>query len=111
MSRPLMSAAAAALLRALLRKAGANQSRILLTDWTTTDWQSLTFAGERHVAGFAIAGKDALAIAREWTSGLDEADLPIGSSCFVGDIAVTCGPELREDGKVFVGLEALTLAS
>lgn len=111
MNRPRMTAAATALMRALLQRAGADQHRIFLTDWASTDWHSLTFAGERHVAGFAIHAPDAEALATRWTTGLDEADLPIGSASFVADIAVRGPPEPREDGGVLVVIEALTLAA
>jgi hypothetical protein len=43
-----MSPTASALLRALLERAGAPRDRILLTSVRSTDWQSLTFIGERH---------------------------------------------------------------
>ena len=111
MNRPQMSKSASALLRALLARAPGDQYRIFLTDWTSTDWHSLTFAGERHVAGFAIRGMDARMLAKRWIAGLGEADLPIGSSAFVGDIAARCEPHPLADGAVLVTMEALTLAA
>jgi len=111
MSRPLMSAAAGALLRALLNRAGRDGARILLTDLTSVDWHSLTYAGERHLAGFAIGGSDAMALAERWLSGIEDADLPIGKSRFVAEIKVTEAPEVQEDGTVFLRIEALTLDS
>ena len=53
MNRLPMSSAGAALLRALLTRALVNRDRILLTDYKATDWQSLTFVGERHELRFA----------------------------------------------------------
>jgi hypothetical protein len=43
-----MSPTASTLLRALLERAGAPRDRIVLTSVRSTDWQSLTFIGERH---------------------------------------------------------------
>jgi hypothetical protein len=48
MNRIAMSKAGAALLRALLSRALVEPDRILLTDYRSSDWQSLTFVGERH---------------------------------------------------------------
>jgi hypothetical protein len=45
MTRLPMSKAGAALLRALLARALADRDRILLTEYRSTDWQSLTFIG------------------------------------------------------------------
>lgn len=84
------------------------QSRILLTSWLSVDWQSLTFVGERHCASFAIRGEGAEELARRWTDGLDEADLPLGGGRFVADLKVVhCAP--ARDGEMVVELEALTL--
>lgn len=108
MNRPLMSAASKALLRTLLGRAGANRDRIFLTHWIATDWQSLTFAGERHEAGFRIIGEDALQLAQDWTSALGDADLPIGGG-FVAEIGLAKPIAVQDDGSVLVDLEALTL--
>ena len=48
MMKLALSPAAAGLLRALVARAGINRDRILLTDFRSIDWQSLTFVGERH---------------------------------------------------------------
>lgn len=108
MTRPRMSAASSALLRALLRRARIAENRILLTHWLSTDWRSLTFSGERHQAGFRITGVDALGIARRWTDGIGEADLPL-SRGFVADLGLSGPLTLQADGSVLVELEALTL--
>ena len=60
---------------------------------------------------FSIHGPAARDLARQWTSGLSEADLPIGGSGFVADIAARCEPEPLSDGSVLVTMEALTLDS
>jgi hypothetical protein len=43
-----MSAAALGLLRELIERAQVPRDRFLLSEWQSTDWQSLTFQGERH---------------------------------------------------------------
>jgi hypothetical protein len=103
-----MTAYAIALLRCLLQRAGEDRNRILLSQWKTVDWQSLTLEGERHEASFVLSGDKAMAFAHLWLAGLPDAefDLPRG---FVADIEVTNGPTLREDGAVEIGIGALTL--
>ena len=59
MMKLALSAAAAGLLRALLARAGIDRDRILLTEFRSTDWQSLTFIGERHEMELRIPGPDA----------------------------------------------------
>ena len=108
MSRPLLSAAGGALLRTLLARVDDERNRIVLTSWTTVDWQSLTFAGERHRASFSVTGVDASGLAARWTDGLEDADLPLGGGRFVADLTVTAN-ELQPDGSVRIDLEALTL--
>lgn len=110
MNRLPMTCAASALLRSLLARAGDHRSRILLSDWTTTDWQSLTFIGERHRAGFVLSGPQPLELASAWTDGLGDAEFDLGSSGFVAEIALREPPALRSDGCVLVRLEALTIA-
>ena len=67
MNRPRMTGAATALLRLLLQRAGQERHRILLSHWSSVDWQSLTFTGERHEACFTIVGEDAMSLAERWT--------------------------------------------
>ena len=108
MNRPLMSPVSSSLLRTLLRRAGADRNRIILTHWIATDWQSLTFSGERQQAGFRITGDEALQLAERWTSGLEDADLPLARG-FVAEIGLTKPLVPDSDGSVLVDLEALTL--
>ena len=108
MNRPRMTAASSALLRALLKRAGDERDRIILTHWVATDWQSLTFCGERHQAGFRITGEGAFELAQRWTSGLEDADLPLGRG-FLAEIDLAQPMKLQDDGSVLVDLEALTL--
>ncbi len=43
MMKLALSPAAAGLLRAIVARAGINRDRILLTDFRSVEWQSLTF--------------------------------------------------------------------
>lgn len=108
MNRPRMTAYAMALLRLLLQRAGEDRNRIFLSRWSTTDWQSLTLAGERHEASFTVSGDDAAAFADLWLAGLEDAefDLPRG---FVAEVSVTAPLLHRPDGSVEVEIGALTL--
>lgn len=104
-----LSAAAASLLRALLARAGIDRDRILLTSFHSTDWQSLTFAGERHVVELRIAGVDAAQIAARITNNLEEAEFAIPGQ-IVADIALAHSPLINNDGSVSLQFEALTIA-
>ena len=108
MNRPRMSAAASSLLRILLRRSELPADRILLTHWISTDWQSLTFSGERHQAGFRVTGPGAAEAVAQWLDGIEEVDLPLGR-CFVAEIGLSAEPAVQNDGSVLVELEALTL--
>ncbi len=108
MNRPRMTSAACGLLRALVARAG--HDRILLSDWTTIDWHSLTFSGEKHHAGLVFSGPDASARVDRWAAGLAEAELDLGTSAFLAEIALAAPPRTRADGSVLVEVEALTIA-
>lgn len=110
MNRLRMTQAASSLLRNLLGRSGTHSNRIVLTDWTSIDWQSLTFLGERHRAGFVVSGENAMAIAASWTRDLPEAEFDLGTAGFVAEIALAAPLSVREDGSVLVQLEALTIA-
>ena len=56
MNRIPLSSAAAALLRAMIGRAGVGRERILLTDAQSIDWRSLTFTGERHQIDLRVTG-------------------------------------------------------
>jgi hypothetical protein len=104
-----MSPAASALLRALLARAEVGRDRILLIEWRSTDWQSLTLIGERHNIRLRVPGPDALEVALKLVDGLEEAEFTIPGQ-IVADIALTepfhpCG-----DGSIEIGIEALTIA-
>ena len=109
MNRPSMSASGTALLRALFARQPLDTHRILLSNICSTDWQSLTFDGERHQLGFVVRGPDAMALAERWTDGLPDAELDVGRGRFVADIAVRGDLQRRDDDSVLVEIEALTL--
>lgn len=109
MMKLAMSAAAAGLLRALLGRAGVERDRILLSDFRSTDWQSLTFAGERHHIALRIPGPGAGAIAECLTRDLDEAEFAIPGQ-IVADINVDGAMIEHPDGAVSLTIEALTIA-
>ena len=104
-----MSNAATALLRALIARAEVPRERILLSDWRSTDWQSLTFVGERHEIRLRILGPESLAASHRLTEGLAEAEFSI-SGHIVADIAVVAVPAQQADGSTSVSIEALTIA-
>ena len=87
MNRIPMSRAAAALLRALLSRALIDHDRILLTEYRSTDWQSLTFVGERHTMHFRIPGPTADEIFARMTGDLSYAEFSIPRQ-IVADVVV-----------------------
>jgi hypothetical protein len=109
MNRIPMSKAGAALLRALLSRALVKPDRILLTDYRSTDWQSLTFVGERHEMRFRIPGPDAEMTYSAITGDLTDAEFALPRQ-ILADIAVFSGSNREADGSISFGLEALTIA-
>ena len=109
MKRLALSPAAAGLIRALLARAGRDRDRILLTEIRSTDWQSLTLTGERHVLTLRISGPDGKAIADRLTAGLADAEFAL-SQCIVADIAAGSIMD-EENGSVLVPIEALTICA
>lgn len=108
MMKLAMSPAAAGLLRALLSRAGVDRNRILLTEFRSTDWHSLTFAGERHRIDLRIPGPGAAAIADLLTKDLGEAEFSIPGQ-IVADIAVGGAMIEHLDGAISLTVEALTV--
>jgi len=104
-----LSPAAAGLLRALIARAGIDRDRILLTNFQSTDWQSLTFMGERHEMELRVPGPDADRLAERLTDGLADAEFSI-SGQIVADIGTERPPVRNPDGSVSLYLEALTIA-
>ena len=109
MMKLAMSAAAAGLLRALLARAGVERNRILLSNFRSIDWNSLTFAGERHLIALRIPGPGAALVATMLVDGLEEADFLIPGQ-IVADIALARPPTNHADGTITLDIEALTVA-
>ena len=109
MMKLAMSAAAAGLLRALLDRAGVDRNRILLTEFRSTDWHSLTFAGERHQIALRIPGPGAAGVAECLTRDLGDADFTIPRQ-IVADIGVDGAMIEHPDGSISLSIEALTIA-
>jgi len=108
MNRIAMSAAASALLRALVARSRVSRDRILLTDVHSTDWQSLTFVGERHQLDLRVTGRGSLEIARRICSGLEDAEFNIAGQ-IVADITVVGEPAAGIDDSTSIVIEALTV--
>lgn len=109
MMKLAMSTAAAGLLRALLQRAGIDRNRILLTEFRSIGWNSLTFDGERHVIRLRIPGPGAQCVLDRLTDGLGDHEFAIPGNV-VADIAVVGAPTIAADGAILVNLEALTIA-
>ena len=77
-------------------------------DIRSTDWQSLTFIGERHEIQLRIPGAGSGAIAERLCAGLANAEFDIPGR-FIADIAVRSGPKRLPDGSVVLDIEALTI--
>ena len=103
-----MSSAGAAVFRALLARALVDRDRILLTDYRSTDWQSLTFIGERHEFRFRIPGPDAEGIYDRMTGGLADEEFAIPRQ-IVADVVSYGQPARERDGSISFGIEALTI--
>lgn len=109
MMRIGMSPAAAGLLRALINRACIARDRILLTEFRSTDWHSLTFCGERHRFSLRLAPPDAGEIFRRVIEGLSDAEFAIPGHV-VADITVAEEPRTEADGSIVLEIEALTVA-
>ena len=108
MMKLALSTAAAGLLRALLARAGIDRDRILLTEFRSIDWQSLTFVGERHEMELRIPGPDADLLGDRLTSGLKDAEFAIPGQ-IVADIGLERPPQHHGDGSISLFIEALTI--
>jgi hypothetical protein len=103
-----MSPAAAALLRALVARAAVARDRILLTEIRSTDWQSLTFVGERHRFALRITEPQSKEAADRVRHGLEDAEFDIPGH-IVADVAVIGEPTPAPDGSMSLIVEALTI--
>jgi hypothetical protein len=109
MNRPRLSQAATRLLRAILDRAGEDRCRILLSIFSSTDWQSLTFVGERHEFELVFTGPNPERLFHAISDGLAEAEIALPGH-LLADIAVRGDPVRRPDGALVVTIEALTVA-
>lgn len=108
MMKLALSPAAAGLLRALIARAGIDRDRILLSDFRSVDWQSLTFVGERHEMELRVPGPEAAALAERLTTGLGDAEFSIPGQ-IVADIGLERPPVNNRDGSISLFIEALTI--
>jgi len=108
MMKLALSPAAAGLLRALLARAGIDRDRILLSEYRSTDWQSLTFIGERHEMELRVPGPDAHGLAERLTADLADTEFSIAGQ-IVADIGLERPPVRNLDGSISLYLEALTI--
>jgi len=109
MMKLTLSPAAAGLLRALLARNGIDRDRILLTEFRSIDWQSLTFVGERHELELRIPGPNADQLCQRMIEGLEDAEFAIPGQ-IVADIGLQRPPISNSDGSISLFIEALTIA-
>ena len=109
MNRIPMSSAAAALLRALIARAGVPRDRILLTDAHSIDWRSLTFSGERHQIDLRVPGPDSRATVERMCAGLEDTEFSI-PGIIVADIGLAGTATRSPDGSLNLTIEALTVS-
>lgn len=103
-----MSGAASGLVRALIGRARVSRDRILLTNISSVDWQSLTFTGERHRIALRIPGPNSSEVVERMCDRLEDAEFSI-PGILVADIAPASPPSLSLDGSTSVVIEALTV--
>jgi len=108
MMRMAMSPAAAALLRDILRRGSVDRDRILLTEFRSTDWQSLTFIGEQHRIRLRILSPRAEQTASQLVNGIEDSEFRIPGHV-VADIALAGEQSVKDDGSIELTIEALTV--
>ncbi len=106
--RPSMSSAATLLLRSLMARTGFDHDRIFVGRFHSVDWQSLTFAGERHEISLRIPGPDASGAMALLRDGLADAEWQLKGHV-VADIVIVA-ETIADDGSILVEIEALTLS-
>jgi hypothetical protein len=104
-----LSPAAAGLLRALVARSGIDRDRILLTKFSSTDWQSLTFIGERHEMELRVPGPDADRLVEQLTTDLSESEFAVPGQ-IVADIGLERPLVHHRDGSISLHIEALTIS-
>lgn len=110
MSAPVLSRAAAGLLRGLIARSGASRGDVLLTEVRSVDWRSLTFDGERHEITMRFIGAGAAREADRMIDHIEDHEFAIHGA-IVADITVAGRCIGLEDGSVSVAIEALTISS
>ena len=80
----------------------------MLTEFRSTDWQSLTFIGEQHKIRLRIPGPDADELAAILVNGLEDSEFSIPGH-IVADVALAGDPERQPDGSLTMIIEALTV--
>lgn len=108
MNRIPMSKAGAALLRALFSRALVDRNKILLTECRSTDWQSLTFIGERHEMHLRIPRPKADEVFARMTGDLTDSEFSIPRQ-IDADVVVYGQPTRERDGSITFSIEALTI--
>ena len=109
MMKLAMSRAASGLLRALIKRAGVDCDRILLSEFRSVDWHSLTMSGERHVVKLRVPGPNADSVVHALTWGIEDAEFAIPGQ-IVADIVALDPPVRAADKSLLVTIEALTIA-
>lgn len=109
MNKIAISPSASTLLRLLSGRARIPRDRILLTGVESVDWQSLTFAGERHQISLRVTGADSRGAVERMCAGLEDAEFSI-PGLIVADIGVMTNPTRAFDGSTELTIEALTIA-
>lgn len=104
----IMNGAAAGLVRALIARADVPRDRILLSDWVSTDWQSLTFTGQRHAMSLRIAPPDAAAVVDRMIDNLADTEFSIPGHLVI-DVCVEGRPMAMRDGSIAIDIAALTI--
>lgn len=108
MSGPVLSPAAAGLLRGLIDRSGASRSEVLLTEVRSTDWRSLTFDGERHEIGLRFVGPEAEHEADRMVDSIEDHEFAIPATIVV-DIGIVGRCVGLADRSVTIAIEALTI--
>lgn len=80
----------------------------MLTDLSSTDWQSLTLTGERHQLALRVSPPDSATIVERMCGGIGDAEFSL-PGLIVADIVVFGEPQLETDGSTRITIEALTI--
>lgn len=88
---------------ALIRALATSAPAFTLEEAISRDWASATFTGERHLVRIELADDDATGA---WLAALPDLELTVRGR-LVADLAVA--EEARAQGRVRVGVEALTI--